>query len=78
MLARADIQISMDGRGPLMDNVFIERLWRSLSTRMSISRVYGDGLEARTGIGQWIGFYNETRPHQAHAYRTRWRYGAKA
>ncbi len=39
---------------------------------------YGDGLEARTGIGQWIGFYNEDPPHQAHAYRTRWRYGAKA
>jgi putative transposase len=78
MLARADIQISMDGRGRWMDNVFIERLWRSLKHEDVYLKGYGDGLEAKTGIGQWIGFYNETRPHQAHAYRTPmavWRQG---
>ena len=77
-LASAGIQISMDGRGRWMDNVFIERLWRSLKHEDVYLKGYGDGREARAGIGQWIGFYNETRPHQAHGYRTPmavWRQG---
>ena len=69
-LAAAGIQISMDGRGRWMDNVFIERLWRSLKHEDVYLKGYGDGREARAGIGEWIGFYNETRPHQAHGYLT--------
>ena len=64
-LAAADIRISMDGRGRWMDNVFIERLWRSLKYEDVYLKGYADGREARAGIGSWIGFYNARRPHQA-------------
>src|SRR5437016_4054723 len=80
-LEQAGIQISMDGRGRWMDNVFIERLWRSLKHEDIYLKGYGDGREAKTGIGEWIGFYNETRPHQALGYRTPmavWRQGSIA
>ena len=70
MLAQAGIQISMDGRGRWMDNVFIERLWRSLKHEDIYLKGYGDGREAKAGIGEWIRFYNETRLHQALGYRT--------
>ena len=79
MLAQAGIQISMDGRGRWMDNVFIERLWRSLKHEDIYLKGYGDGREAKSGIGEWIRFYNETRLHQALGYRTPmavWRQGA--
>jgi len=69
-LAGAGIQISMDGRGRWMDNVFIERLWRSLKYEDIYLKGYSDGREAKAGIGLWIDFYNETRPHQALSYRT--------
>jgi putative transposase len=69
-LESAGIQISMDGRGRWMDNVFIERLWRSLKHEDVYLKGYSDGREAKTGIASWIGFYNETRPHQALDYRT--------
>src|SRR5438270_2036908 len=77
-LAAAGIQISMDGRGRWMDNVFIERLWRSLKHEDVYLKGYGDGREAKAGIASWIDFYNETRPHQAHGYQTPmavWRQG---
>ena len=77
-LAQAGIQISMDGRGRWMDNVFIERLWRSLKHEDVYLKGYGEGREAKAGIGEWIYFYNETRLHQAHGYRTPmavWRQG---
>ena len=64
-LAAAGIRISMDGRGRWMDNVFIERLWRSLKYEDVYLKGYADGREARTGIGSWIAFYNTGRPHQA-------------
>ena len=60
----------MDGRGRWMDNVFIERLWRSLKYEDVYLKGYADGREARAGIAAWIGFYNERRPHQALADRT--------
>ena len=60
----------MDGRGRWMDNVFIERLWRSLKHEDVYLRGYADGCEARAGIGEWIAFYNERRLHQALDYRT--------
>jgi putative transposase len=64
-LAAAQIRISMDGRGRWMDNVFIERLWRSLKYEDIYLKGYADGGEARAGIGAWIAFYNARRPHQA-------------
>ena len=69
-LAAAGIRISMDGRGRWMDNVFIERLWRSLKYEDVYLKGYADGREARTGIAEWFAFYNRRRPHQALANRT--------
>ena len=79
VLINAGVRISMDGRGRWMDNVFIERLWRSLKHEDVYLKGYADGREARTGIGDWIAFYNETRLHQALGYRAPmavWRHGA--
>jgi putative transposase len=69
-LAAAGVRISMDGRGRWMDNVCIERLWRSLKYEDVYLKGYADGREARAGIAEWFGFYNEVRPHQALANRT--------
>jgi len=77
-LAAAGIRISMDGRGRWMDNVFIERLWRSLKHEDIYLKGYADGRDARAGIGAWIAFYNALRPHQALRNRTpmaAWREG---
>jgi putative transposase len=70
ILAATDIRISMDGRGRWMDNVFIERLWRSLKYEDIYLKGYADGREARAGIAAWIAFYNTRRPHQALGNRT--------
>src|SRR6202522_4843720 len=64
-LEAAGIAISMDGRGRFMDNIFIERLWRSIKYEEVHMNAYRDGHEARDGIGTWINFYNYRRPHQA-------------
>jgi putative transposase len=80
-LAAAEIRISMDGRGRWMDNVFIERLWRSLKYEDVYLKGYADGRQAKAGIGAWIAFYNLRRPHQALANRTPmavWRDGVPA
>jgi putative transposase len=69
-LTAAGIRISMDGRGRWMDNVFIERLWRSLKHEDVYLQGYADGQEAKAGIARWIGFYNNSRPHQALGNRT--------
>jgi len=69
-LQKAGIRISMDGRGRYMDNIFIERLWRSLKHEDIYLKHYACGREARGGIGQWIAFYNSRRPHQTLGYRT--------
>ena len=69
-LAAAKIKISMDGRGRWMDNVFIERLWRSLKHEDIYLKGYADGCEAKAGIASWIAFYNDRRLHQALGYRT--------
>jgi putative transposase len=69
VLINAGVRISMDGRGRWMDNVFIERLWRSLKHEDVYLKGYAGGLEARTGIGEWIAFYNEGRLHQGLGYR---------
>ena len=64
-LAAAGIRISMDGRGRWIDNVFIERLWRSLKYEEVYLKGYADSREACAGIAAWIAFYNGRRPHQA-------------
>ncbi len=69
-LERSGIRISMDGRGRWMDNVFIERLWRSLKYEDIYLKAYADGREAKAGIAAWITFYNELRFHQALGHRT--------
>ncbi len=57
--------VSMDGRGRYLDNIFIERLWRSLKYEAIYLRELRDGLEGRRIIGCWMEFYNEVRPHSA-------------
>jgi len=64
VLLEKGIRISMDGRGRWLDNVFIERLWRS-EVRSVYLNAFETGSEARTGIGRWIDFYNRLRPHSA-------------
>jgi putative transposase len=64
------IAVSMDGRGRCLDNIFIERLWRSLKYEEVYLRDYALVPEARTGIGKWFRFYNHARPHQSLGYRT--------
>jgi putative transposase len=66
VLTAAGVKISMDGRGRWMDNVFIERRWRSLKHEDVHLKRYADGREARAGIGTWIALYKNRRPpHQA-------------
>lgn len=64
------IAVSMDGRGRYLDNIFIERLWRSLKYEEVYLRDYARVPEARDGIGNWFRFYNHERPHQSLDYRT--------
>jgi len=65
-LSDAGVRISMDGRGRFLDNIFIERLWRSLKYECIYLHAFSGGREARRGIGDWIDFYNNRRPHAAH------------
>ena len=69
-LETAGVRISMDGKGRFLDNIFIERLWRSLKYEEVFIKAYGSVIEARRGIGGWLCFYNDERPHQALGYRT--------
>jgi len=69
-LRDAGVAISMDGRGRCMDNVFIERLWRSLKYEAVYLHDLTDGFKAEQVIGEWIDFYNTERPHSALAGRT--------
>jgi putative transposase len=69
-LKDAGIRISMDGRGRWMDNVFIERLWRSLKYECVFLSAFETGSEARAGIGSWIDYYNRRRPHSTFGGRT--------
>jgi len=70
VLTKAGVRISMDGRGRWMDNVFIERLWRSLKYEDIYLKGYADGREAKLGIAQWVAFYNTRRPHMGLDHRT--------
>jgi putative transposase len=72
ILGGQGIQISMDGKGRYLDNIFIERLWRSLKYEEVYLKAYEDIKEARVSIAEWIRFYNFDRPHQALGYKTPW------
>jgi len=63
VLKNHKVRISMDGKGRWMDNVFIERLWRSLKYECVYLNAFENGQQARHNIGCWIVFYNKTRPH---------------
>ena len=69
-LVAKEIAISMDGRGRCMDNIFIERLWRSLKYEEVYLKDYESVTEARTGIERYFRFYNQERIHQSLDYRT--------
>ena len=70
VLAAREIKISMDDKGAWRDNVFIERLWRSIKYEEVYLRAYASVSEARAGIGQYLTFYNGRRPHSALDGRT--------
>ena len=77
----AGVAFSMDGRGRFLDNIFIERLWRSLKYEAVYLHELRDGLDAERIIGSWIDFYNEVRPHSSLDGRTpgeTYRNGARA
>jgi len=65
LLKEHDINISMDGRGRVQDNIFIERLWWTLKYQYLYLWSFGNGTELRKGLSQWFGFYNAERSHQA-------------
>jgi putative transposase len=69
-LERAGVAISMDGRGRALDNVFVERLWRSVKYEEVYLRDYTDGWEAELRLGAYFAFFNDARPHQSLGYRT--------
>jgi putative transposase len=70
VLAAHEIKISMDGKGAWRDNVFVERLWRSIKYEEVYLRAYVIVSEARAGIGRYLTFYNSRRPHSSLDGRT--------
>lgn len=70
LLLAAVVQISMDGKGRALDNIFVERLWRSVKYEEVYPNDYASPREARQGLTRYLTFYNDERPHQALAYRT--------
>lgn len=65
VLAAREIRISMDGKGAWRDNVFVERLWRTIKYEEVYLRAYASVAEARASIGRYLGFYNSRRPHSS-------------
>ncbi len=70
VLLEQGIQISMDGKGRYLDNIFVERLWRSVKYEEVYLKAYQNGTEARNGVSAYLDLYNRERPHQALGYRT--------
>jgi len=68
-LKSADIKISMDGKGRALDNIFVERLWRSVKYENVYLKDYLDGTELYRGMEDYFSFYNTIRPHQSLEYR---------
>lgn len=69
-LLAAQVQISMDGKGRAIDNIFTERLWRSVKYEEVYLKDYASPREARQDLGHYLTFYNQERPHQSLDYRT--------
>jgi putative transposase len=69
ILDKNGIQISMDGKGRALDNIFVERLWRSVKYEDIYIKNYEDGLELKQGMSKYFNFYNKKRPHQSLEYR---------
>jgi putative transposase len=69
-LEAAEVQISMDGRGRVFDNIFIERLWRTVKYEDIYLHDYRNGVDLERGVTTYFQFYNTDRPHQALDYRT--------
>lgn len=70
LLQNAGVQISMDGKGRAIDNIYTERLWRTIKYEEVYLNDYTSPREARKRIGQYINFYNNDRPHQSLGYKT--------
>ena len=70
LLKQHGVRTSMDGKGSYNDNLFIERLWRTVKYEEVYLKAYQDGTDARVGIGNYFRFYNAERPHQSLGYRT--------
>ena len=70
LLKQHGVKVSMDGKGSYNDNLFIERLWRTVKYEEVYLKAYQDGREARISLGNYFRFYNTERPHQSHGYRT--------
>ena len=70
LLGKEDIQISMDGKGRALDNIFTARLWRTVKYEEVYRYDYANPREARQGLTRYLDFYNHRRPHQALGYQT--------
>jgi putative transposase len=71
-LLSAGVSVSMDGRGRALDNVFVERLWRTVKYEEIYLKDYEQVADCREGLGRYFPFYNHERPHQHLDYRTPW------
>jgi putative transposase len=69
-LEEAGIQVSRDGRGRALDNVFVERLWRSVKYEYNYIKYYERVPDLESGLASYFWFYDEERPHQSLGYRT--------
>ncbi len=69
-LGRHGVAIGMDGRGRVFDNIFVERLWRTVKYELIYLHDFTDGLELYRALSEYFDFYNQSRPHQALGYRT--------
>jgi putative transposase len=70
LLEQYGVKVSMDGKGSYNDNLFIERLWRTVKYEEVYLKAYQDGRDARAGLGDYFSFYNTERPHQTLGYKT--------
>jgi putative transposase len=70
LLKQHGVRISMDGKGRYSDNIFVERLWRTVKYEEVYLKAYSNGREAEAGLNAYFHFYNAQRPHQALGYRT--------
>ena len=70
VLQERGVRISMDGKGRYQDNIFVERLWRTVKYEEVYLKAYASVLEAQRGLEDYFRFYNGLRPHQALGYRT--------